>query len=73
MNIIRKSAAMKIHQQHLGSRLARYCRGKYKWVGNSEHYIGKEVPDCRGVLAVYVERRQDRDGAYACVMCVTLN
>ncbi|MEY0150933.1 DUF987 family protein, partial [Providencia rettgeri] len=52
MNIIRKSAAMKIHQQHLGSRLARYCAGKYKWVGNSEHYIGKEVPDCRGVLAV---------------------
>ncbi|MEK2517193.1 DUF987 family protein [Providencia stuartii] len=33
-----------MHQQHLGSRLARYCRGKYKWVGNSEHYIGKEVP-----------------------------
>ncbi|HGM9963445.1 TPA: DUF987 family protein, partial [Providencia stuartii] len=31
------------------------------------------VPDCRGVLAVYVERRQDRDGPYACVMCVTLN
>lgn len=30
MNIIRKSAAMKIHQQHLGSRLARYCAGKYK-------------------------------------------
>lgn len=64
---------MKTHQQHPDSRLARYCAGKYQWIGKNDHYIGKEVPDCRGVLAVYIERRQDRDGAYTCVMCVTLH
>lgn len=42
MNIISKSAAMKIHRQHTDSRLARYCRGKYKWLGHSR---GREVTE----------------------------
>ncbi len=65
MNIIRKSAAMKIHQQHFSSRLARYCRESINGLVMS---IGKEVPDCQA-LAVYVERRQDRDGLMR-VSCV---
>lgn len=73
MNIISKSAAMKIHHQHPQSRLFRYCRGKYKWLGHSRHYLGKEVTECSGVLAVYVERRQDSHGPYACLMSVTSN
>ena len=73
MNIISKSAAMKIHHQHPQSRLFRYCRGKYKWLGHSRHYLDKEVTECSGVLAVYVERRQDSHGPYACLMSVTLN
>lgn len=70
MNIISKSAAMKIHRQHTDSRLARYCRGKYKWLGHSR---GREVTECSGILAVCVERRQDGHGLYACLMSVTLN
>lgn len=73
MNIISKSAAMEIHHQHPQSRLFRYCRGKYKWTGHSRNYLGKEVMGCSGVLAVYVERRQDSHGPYACLMSVTLN
>ncbi|WP_163452223.1 DUF987 family protein, partial [Escherichia coli] len=37
------------------------------------HYTGKAVPDIPGVLAVYAERRQDRNGPYACLMSITLN
>ncbi|EBO7406828.1 DUF987 family protein [Salmonella enterica subsp. enterica serovar Reading] len=33
----------------------------------------KVVPDIPGVLAVYAERRQDRNGPYACLMSITLN
>lgn len=43
---------------------------KYKWTGKSADYIGKEVPKLSGVVAVYVTRRQDKDGAYAKLMCV---
>ncbi|EOY6982402.1 DUF987 family protein [Yersinia enterocolitica] len=73
MNIISKSAAMKIHHQHPQSCLFRYCRRKYKWLGHSCYYLGKEVTECSSVLAVYVERRQDSHGPYACLMSVTLN
>ena len=43
---------------------------KYKWTGKSADYIGKEVPTLSGVVAVYVTRRQDKDGPYGKLMCV---
>ncbi|HEJ7040998.1 MAG: DUF987 family protein [Serratia liquefaciens] len=68
MKIISKRQSMALYRQHLGSRLFRFCTGKYKWSGSICHYAGREVQDIRGVLAVFAECRQDRNGPY-----VTLN
>lgn len=73
MKIISKAAALAIQQQHPGSRLFRYCTGKYQWHGRASHYMGQDILDIPGVLAVFVERRQDRCGPYALLRCVTLN
>lgn len=73
MKIISKRQAMTIYRQHPKSRLFRFCTGKYKWYGSVYHYTGREVPDIRGVLAVFAERRQDRNGPYVVLRCVTLN
>lgn len=73
MKIISKRQAMAIYRQHPGSRLFRFCKGKYKWSGSIRHYAGREVEDIRGVLAVFAERRQDRNGPYVILRSVTLN
>lgn len=73
MNIISKRQAMTIYSQHSQSRLFRFCKGKYKWSGSICHYAGREVQDISGVLAVYAERRQDFNGPYVALRCVTLN
>lgn len=73
MNIISKRQAMTIYRRAYGSRLATYCKGRYRWTGSVCHYTGRHVPDLNGVLAVFVERRQDRHGPYALLRCVTLN
>lgn len=73
MKIISKSEALTLHHQHPQSRIFRYCTGKYQWHGSTRHYTGKEIPDIPGVLAVFIERRQDRNGPYACLMSITLN
>jgi hypothetical protein len=46
---------------------------KYKWSGSICHYAGREVQDISGVLAVFAERRQDRNGPYVVLRSVTLN
>ena len=73
MNIISKRQAMHIYRQHPESRLSAFCTGHYQWHGSVCHYTGKVVPDIPGVLAIYAERRQDRNGPYACLMSITLN
>lgn len=60
MKIISKRQAMALYRQHPGSRLFRFCTGKYKWSGSICHYAGREVQGIRDVLAVFAERRQDR-------------
>lgn len=57
MKIISKRQAMTIYRQHPGSRLFRFCKGKYKWSGSICHYYGREVQDVSGVLTVFAERR----------------
>lgn len=64
MGTISKRQAMAIYRQHPESRLFRFCTGKYHWSGSVCHYAGREVQDIRGVLAVFAERRQDRNGPY---------
>ncbi|HBV9253431.1 TPA: DUF987 domain-containing protein [Klebsiella pneumoniae] len=73
MKIISKRQAMAIHRQHSESRLFRFCTGKYRWSGSICHYHGMEVQDIRGVLAVFAERRRDRNGPYVILRSVTLN
>lgn len=73
MKIISKRQAMALYRQHPGSRLFRFCAGKYKWSGSICHYAGRKVQDIGGVLAVFAERRQDRNGPYVILRSVTLN
>ncbi|HHA1775283.1 DUF987 domain-containing protein [Phytobacter diazotrophicus] len=73
MKIISKRRAMTIYRQHPDSRIFRYSTGRYQWHGSVYHYAGQVVPDIPGVLAVYAERRQDRNGPYACLMSITVN
>ena len=47
----------------------KFCTGKYKWTaGGSKDHIGKKLVDLPDVKAVWVERRQDREGPYAQLM-----
>lgn len=73
LKIISKRQAMTIYRQHPAYRIFRYSTGKYQWHGSVCHYTGLVVPDIPGVLAIYAERRQDRNGPYACLMSITLN
>lgn len=73
MKIISKRQAMAIYRQHPDSRLFRYCTGKYRWSGSICHYAGREVKDISGVLALFAERRQDRNGPWVTLRCVMLN
>ena len=73
MKIISKRQAMALYRQHPESRLFRFCSGKYAWSGSVFHYAGKEVQDISGVLAVFAERRQDRNGPYVVLRSVTLS
>ncbi|MEB0851879.1 DUF987 family protein, partial [Citrobacter freundii] len=50
-----------------------FCAGKYTWSGSICHYAGREVQDISGVLAVFAEHRQDRNGPYVVLRSVTLN
>ncbi len=73
MKIISKRQAMAIYRQHSESRLSRFCTGKYRWSGSVWHYYGREVQDIRGVLAVFAERRQDRQGPHIILRCISFN
>jgi len=70
MTVVSKSAAMQIKDSTKESIIMKYCNGKYEWYGSAKHYIGKEVDASPDVLAVFIERRQDRHGSYARMMCV---
>lgn len=75
--IIRRSEALKrlASSRTPSGRLALcpcpYDTGKYKWEGSEEPYIGREQEVADDIDCLYVERRQDSDGAYCRVMCLT--
>lgn len=73
MKIISKRQAMTIYRQHPQSHLFRFCAAKYQWSGSVCHYAGREVQDITGVLAVFAERSQDRNGPYVVLRSVMLN
>ena len=77
MKVISKAQADKILVNSLfkpvnGKTLSigKFDSGKYQWHGSAKHYVGRDVPDIKGVHAVYCVRRQDSDGPYAQLMCV---
>ena len=70
MKITKRSEALK----NSGS-VIKYCSGKYKWHGSQSAYVGNdiELPKDSNVVAIWVERRSDKHGPYACLMCKTLS
>ena len=71
MLIIKKSEAMKLLKSNPDLIKGCFCKGKYKWEKESDH-VGNPVPDIKGVVAVYAERRSDRDGAYASLRSISV-
>lgn len=74
MRLVTKKEAMRILESkgtHAKSKLP-FCTGQYKWHGSQEATVRElgEMIDVRGVVAVYPERRQDRDGAYTKLRCI---
>ncbi|WP_063664235.1 DUF987 family protein [Aliivibrio fischeri] len=72
MIIISRSKAMKIAKETPAAQVIKYDLGKYQWKGSQKAYIGQNVETNTNVLALWVERRQDREGPYAQYMCLTL-
>ena len=78
MQIVSKKKAMDILTNSLfnpvnGGTLntSKFCAGKYNWTGKAADYVGKVVPDIKGVHAVYVQRRTDSNGPYAQMMAIS--
>lgn len=55
------------------TRIGKFDLGKYKWTGKASDYVGREVPDIDGIVSVWVERRQDKDGPYAQLMSLSFD
>lgn len=70
MRITNKKMAMAIKACYPNAIIEKFCAGKYKWRGKAMHYENTEVINIDGVLAVYVERRNDKDGHYAQMLSV---
>jgi len=72
VNIITKAEAMTILRSTSNYRRFPYCSGKYAWKGSAKTYFGEPIQvDGDEVKAIYVERRVDRYGPYAKMMCIT--
>ena len=77
MKIIKKTEADRILTDSLFNpvngktlKVMKFDGAKLEWHGSLKAYIGRDVPDIRGIHAVYCVRRQDSDGAYAQLMCI---
>jgi hypothetical protein len=68
MNILTQSLFKPVNGKTLS--VGKFDNGHYQWHGSQSYYVGKEVLDIEWVHAVYVERRQDKDGPYAQLMAV---
>ena len=72
LTITTKAKATAILNATPGARRFKYCAGKYHWDGSAKRYIGTTVERVSDeVKAIWVERRSDTDGPYACMMCIT--
>lgn len=72
MNIVSKSSAIKLLGREQGEvplEKVRFDLGKYKGVPGD--YVGREVRAIEGVVAVWPERRTDRDGPYVALMSLS--
>ena len=64
MKIINKRQAMTLYRQHPAPDCFASVPANINGPAGICHYAGQEVQDIRGVLAVFAERRQDRNGPY---------
>jgi len=72
MNIVSKSSALELQRANPAAgplEKRRFDLGKYK--GAPGDYVGREVRAIEGVVAVWPERRTDRDGPYVALMSLS--
>lgn len=76
MRTVSKKQAMEIKKQKQAEGFflwhERYDMAKYKYDGSLQPFINMEVPTLHGILAVWPERRQDVNGPYMILMCISL-
>ena len=71
LQIISKSKATKLLTESLFHKGGTYnkmkwCTGKY-----ASNMLGEEIPVPENIKALWTERRQDMDGVYYIIMCLT--
>ena len=70
LKVLKKSEAMKMAKKNPSATIGKFSRGKYIWHGSESFYVGKEQEAPERVIALWVERRVDRDGPYAQFRCL---
>lgn len=77
MKIIKKTTADKLALESLfkpingrSLKVERFDSGKYATPASA--FVGKEVVELEGVHAVYPVRKQDKNGAYVALYCLTV-
>lgn len=71
VKIITRHAARRLlgdNPRRLGARPLDKC--KYEWKGSQKAYVGRSTMAPPNVLAIYIERREDRHGPFAQAMAV---
>jgi hypothetical protein len=71
LTISTRANGLRLKDANPNSKVMKYDSGKYEWHGSAKHYQGREEDVYPEILALWVERRTDCDGAYAQVMCLT--
>lgn len=71
MTISTRANGLRLKKANPNAKVMKYDSGKYDWHGSASYYQGREEQVYPEILALWVERRADRDGPYAQIMCLT--
>lgn len=79
LTIISRRAAFRLQREAMsdpkltGQRIRRFRYDLGKYGPTPSHFVGRSVRAFPGILAVYAERRKDRDGLYTALCTITCN
>ena len=71
--ILTRANALKLQRSHPEAKVLKYDTAKYNWHGTQTHYVGRELEVHENIVAIWCERRSDKDGPFTQFMCLTAN